>query len=75
MKKVLLASFLVVGFLATSCKKDRTCTCKTTINGVASGTVSGTIKDTKKNAEEECDKGDSTYDLGGSTYVVACEID
>lgn len=65
MKKLVIA-FAAIAFLA-SCKKEYTCTCKTTLLGVTTS-ASTTIKDTKKNAEETCDKGDQSG-------LVECSID
>ncbi len=60
MKKIF--GFLVVSafvFGATSCKKDYTCECVTTIGSVQT-TTTHVIKDSKrKDAKKECDKGDT----------------
>jgi hypothetical protein len=72
MKKLSVLAIAAIFTLGlSSCKKDWTCTCTTTVTGFGTTTVSGTIKDTKKNAKEECDKGDATTSVGST----ACEID
>lgn len=55
MKKVLLLVAVIAAFSFVSCKKDRTCTCTTTVAGVA-GTPDVTTwsKSRKSNAELMC---------------------
>jgi len=74
MKKSLLAAFVVAGLFATSCKKERTCTCTSTAGGV-SAVAEYTIKDTKKNAEDACDGYEASASAGGATATVSCELD
>jgi hypothetical protein len=71
MKKLLLVgAFATFGVLAlSSCKKDYTCECKTTVGSLTS-TSTSTINGKKKDAKEACDKKDSSI-TGAS---VACEI-
>ncbi len=57
MKKVVFAAVAVLAL--ASCKKDWTCECTTTGNGV-SATVSGTVTGTKKDAKNACEKGSTT---------------
>ncbi len=70
-----------IAFMATfaSCKKDHTCTCTTTsddgMGGTSSASISGTINDTKKNAEEKCEEGNATTDVGGFTSTTTCKLD
>jgi hypothetical protein len=74
MKKVILA-FGFGLFLLASCKKDYTCTCTASMDGVAYPALSSsvTIKDTKSKAVESCNAGDSAADpLTG--IAVDCEI-
>jgi hypothetical protein len=74
MKKVLLV-FGFGLFLLASCKKDYTCTCTGSIDGVnvPGSSTSVTINDTKKGAVESCDEGDIAADpLTG--IAVDCEI-
>ena len=68
MKKILLI-VAVASFVMTSCKKDYTCECTLSGNGV-SGTTSGTIHDTKSNATTACEAGNSSF--GGTTTT--CKI-
>ena len=59
MKKVLFSALVLGAMTLVSCKKEYTCSCSFSGNGV-SGTASTTIKDTKKNAQEECESGSAT---------------
>lgn len=70
MKKLVLFSFatLLVASTFTSCKKDYTCECSTTYNGVTT-TASGTVNGTKSDAKEACEKGTSS--AGGITVTCA----
>jgi hypothetical protein len=70
MKKVLLSAFVVAGLLATSCKKDRTCTCKYSDGTLVAPAV--TIKDTKKKAKDACNALQSTYSIIDPT---TCTLD
>lgn len=69
MKKLLLSSVVVLALMATSCKKDRTCTCTVAGNGLSTS-ASTTIKDTKKKAEEACEKGTTAAVAGFTTTCV-----
>lgn len=78
--------FLVItaatGFLMVSCKKDFTCTCKTTSNlpGFTTMTNKETLGRMKESdARNECNERDVSYTLpdgNGSTYnyITDCEI-
>lgn len=72
MKKI--APIVAIALLAvtfTSCKKNYTCECKTTMNGVstvASGTSTGKIS--KKDAEAACNKGD----ISSNGVTVDCYV-
>ena len=73
MKKLLLVA-AVAAFTMTSCKKDYTCECTTSVSilGVTtSATASTTIKDTKKKAKETCEKGTVSNSAGSTT---TCKI-
>mgnify|MGYP006127977581 CR=1 FL=1 len=73
MKKIIgVAAFAVLGMVAlSSCKKDWTCSCL--VNGADAGSV--TIEDeTKNNAKDECDEGDTSISIFGTTLVTECEI-
>lgn len=59
MKKITLLAAVVVAFTFASCKKDYTCECTFSGNGL-SGTASTTIKDTKKKAKDACEKDNTT---------------
>jgi len=76
MKKVLFIAVVAVASLA-SCKKDRTCTCTQTVNGVA-GTPSVTVyNDAKKGeAKANCVNYTQTQTVGSTTYtaVTTCEL-
>lgn len=53
MKKITLLAAVIVAISFASCKKDYTCECSVTVNGVtASGST--TINDTKKKAKDAC---------------------
>jgi hypothetical protein len=68
MKKILLIA--AVGcFVMTSCKKDYTCECTFSGNGI-SGSTSATIHETKSKATTACEAGSSS--LGGTTTT--CKI-
>ena len=61
MKKLSIISFAIIALSLTSCKKDRTCTCTTTIDGVTSPEVTVTYKKvTKKSAKAACLSTDIT---------------
>ncbi len=70
MKKMLLASFVLLSLTYTSCKKDHTCTCTQSINGSAAILVhTELIQDTKSKAESRCTEFAKTYN-----GYVKCEI-
>jgi hypothetical protein len=67
MKKLplfILAAALTV--FATSCSKEKTCSCDTSLNGVTTGTTSAVIED------GECSDLDSEVNLLGSITKVEC---
>ena len=72
MKKTLFI-ILTIASLA-SCKKERTCTCTTTVNGIGATTASTTIKDTRSKAKEACEKQNATSSSMGFTTTVACSL-
>lgn len=76
MKKLIIA-IVAIGFAAgfQSCKKDYTCSCVSSINGISSPAVKTTIKDTKSKATETCIKGNSSIDLGGIVTTTICTLD
>lgn len=73
MKKVLLFTAVLAGMSFASCKKDHTCTCTTTANGVA-GTPSVTTftKSTKSSARANCLS--YTEVDNGVTYETTCDL-
>lgn len=75
MKKSLLAAFVVAGLFATSCKKERTCKCTSTVTGGTPVVTEYTIKETKKKAEDACEGYEASSSAGGITATVSCELD
>lgn len=73
MKKGLLFVAVIAASLV-SCKKDRTCTCSSTVNGVSTGaaTVTTYTKATKGAARANCMS--YTEVDGSDTYVRTCEV-
>lgn len=82
MKKGLLFIAVISAFSFASCKKDRTCTCTNTTNGVADSTPDVTLytKATKGDARANCIDHTYTYTYNNgitdvtTTTVVACEL-
>ena len=82
MKKVILFVAVISAFSFASCKKDRTCTCTSTTNGVAHTTPNVTVytKARKTDARANCLSGTSTdtYNNGNTTVtntlVWTCEL-
>ena len=74
MKKGLLFIAVISAFSFASCKKDQTCTCTSTYNGVASGTADVTTypKSTKAAARANCMS--STQVDGTVTTITTCEL-
>lgn len=74
MKKGLLFIAVISAFSFASCKKDQTCTCTSTYNGVASGTADVTTypKSTKAAARANCLS--STEVDGTVTTITTCEL-
>jgi hypothetical protein len=73
MKKITLLAIVACAFSLASCKKDYTCECTTTYNGITA-TGSTTIKDTKKKAKDACEKESTTSSIGGYTSTTDCKI-
>jgi hypothetical protein len=68
MKKTKLSTvlFLLAVTLAfTSCKKDYTCTCTTTVLGVSASTTHDLPKQTKGDATEACDRFEKDANSSG----------
>ncbi|MGV6860434.1 MAG: hypothetical protein ACWA41_01615 [Putridiphycobacter sp.] len=77
MKKTFLIVAALGLFVATSCKKDRTCSCTTTWSGSTSGSLTADtlLTDmTKKDAQAKCDSYDASVSFGGDTYTTECEL-
>ena len=85
MKKVLLLALVATSFGMTSCKKEYTCSCTTTVydtdvtpNVVLTGPVSADakIKDTKDKAKTACESGTKTTTDAtlGIKSVTTCAI-
>ena len=72
MKKALLIA-AVAGFVMTSCKKDYTCECTTTV-GTITSTSSTTINGKKDDVKTACEKSNSSSTTLGITSSVKCEI-
>jgi hypothetical protein len=72
MKKALLIA-AVAGFVMTSCKKDYTCECTSTV-GTITSTASTTINGKKDDVKTACEAGNSSASVGGVTSSVKCEI-
>lgn len=72
MKKISLLAIAAFAVLSmTSCKKDRTCTCTNTVDGVAAGTDVYAIKDVKKGvAAAHCVSTSQTQTYGTTSHVV-----
>ncbi len=70
MKKVVVFAALAMISLA-SCKKDYTCNCTTTNDGVQQASSSYTITDHLSDAEAKCNEGDSQ--VGG--VKTECDLD
>lgn len=75
MKKVtpiLAIAALAIAF--TSCKKDHTCECTSSLNGTTIGTSSTTFKETKKKAKDACSALETTTSVGGQTASTSCSL-
>ncbi len=71
-----VAAVVVLAMMFTSCKKEYTCTCTTSMTGVPSTTVSGkTDKMSKKDAKSKCEAGNTSTTVAGITTSVNCKID
>jgi len=75
MKNVIILLAVAGMFTLSSCEKEYTCSCKTTVDGVETGSTSVTIEGKKSEAEDACDAGSSITTLGGITTSVSCSLD
>ena len=71
MKKVLALAAVAV-FDLSSCKKDYTCSCTITTDGISTPFNAEYKGVKKKDAEESCDLAQTTYSQGGATAT--CEL-
>jgi len=75
MKKLISILTLLLTVAFTSCKKDYTCECTTTIDGSQQSVETSTITDTKSDAEAECNEMDmEDKTLLGADRKRECEI-
>lgn len=76
MKKLLLVAAVAM-FAMTSCKKDYTCECTSTVgqNGsTTSSTSTTTLKAKKADAKKACESTSQDQSAGGYTSKVVCVI-
>jgi hypothetical protein len=74
MKKITfiaIAAFFTLSL--ASCKRDWTCKCTVTTNGVTT-TAESTISATKSDAEDECAEGNVSASAGGISSSASCEL-
>ncbi len=75
MKKLLSIAAVTVALVSlSSCKKDYTCECTSTIGGQVLQSVSTTINGKKSDVKESCENGSSSQTIGGVTTSVSCTI-
>jgi hypothetical protein len=72
MKKTILFIAVLSAFSFASCKKDRVCTCTSTVNGVSSGSpeIITYTKAKKADARAACSSVTVTETMGGSAFVI-----
>lgn len=71
MKKLIpMIAVAALATMFTSCKKEYTCTCSTTIGGVTTSASGKTTKMTKKDAKAACEKSTTTAGI-----TVSCKLD
>ena len=62
----LIGLFAVLATLAfTSCKKDHTCTCTTTVGGISSTRTYDLQNQTLRDAEDACERYETDANSGG----------
>ncbi len=78
MKKIILFVAVVSAISFASCKKDRTCTCSSTTNGVSDGPATVTVytKAKKGDARSQCLSTSIVYTVGTltATRVETCTL-
>ena len=80
MKNLFIALGVLAMIGATSCKKEYTCECTSTVTNdagdKAESTVTSTIKDTKKKAKDSCEAGSKAKatDGMGNTAETKCVL-
>lgn len=72
---VLPISILMLMTILSSCKKERTCSCSTELQGTTSSFDTTFAKMTKKEAQKECFKfNDGGDDGAGGIAYTTCEL-
>jgi len=75
MKKLLSIAAVTVALVSlSSCKKDYTCECTSSVGGTVLQTVSTTINGKKDDVKTSCENGSSSQTVGGVTSSVSCTI-
>ena len=69
-----ITAVAVALFSFSSCSKDYTCECKTTVGGTQTGISTITVTGKKSDAKETCENGSSSQTVGGVTQSVVCTI-
>lgn len=74
--KFVITGLALLGALSfSSCKKDFTCKCTTSVDGEEQGSGTATINATKKDAKNECEGKSEEATMGGSTFKTTCVIE
>ena len=75
MKKITILSIAIIALSFASCKKDRTCTCSTTVNGADAGTVTVVYKKvSKKSGTAACTSAQTTPDGSAYPEIKTCTL-
>jgi hypothetical protein len=77
MKKLIpMIAVAALATMFTSCKKDYTCTCTSTVTGSSAVTTKYPLgKQKKKDAESACNAMNATVSGGGMSASVSCKLD
>lgn len=70
MKKIMFSALVLGLFAFSSCKKDYTCECTTTVSGQQPTIVTSIVNGTKSEAKSSCENGSSS--AGG--FTINCVI-
>jgi hypothetical protein len=73
-KRFPLAAIAVFVVAFTSCKKDYTCTCYKSTNGVTNASSTTTIHEKKDAAESQCKAMEFHYNVSGTLLSSSCSI-